>query len=182
LTPRLTLNLGVRYDYATPYSEARNNLFNLDYSTLPKAPAIVTGVDGLRCRDRNNFAPRVGFAWQLPFSGTPTVFRAGYGIYYAPEIAVENYDLVRNGLKERSERSHSADSAAHPATRLSSELVGGICQLLRPRPKRAHALRFSSGAPAFSAKRGVAWFSKRHTSVARAPSLGASAPSTRRRM
>ncbi len=100
LTSRFTLNLGVRYDYATPYSEARNNLFNLNYSTLPKAPRLLRESTAT-VPDRNNFAPRVGFAWQLPkFLGTaPTVFRGGYGIYYAPEIAIENYDLVRNGLK-----------------------------------------------------------------------------------
>ena len=51
--------------------------------------------------DTRNFAPRVGLAWrlpQLPFSKGETVFRAGYGIYYSPEIAVEIYDLVLNGI------------------------------------------------------------------------------------
>lgn len=100
LTPSFTLNLGVRYDYATPYSEARGNLFNLDYSALPKAPRLVQESTAT-VPDRNNFAPRVGLAWQLPkfFGSAPAAFRAGYGIYYAPEIAIENYDLVRNGLK-----------------------------------------------------------------------------------
>jgi outer membrane receptor protein involved in Fe transport len=98
---RLTLNLGVRYEYVTPYSEARNNLLNLDYSALPAAPKLVR-VSSAVDPDRKNFAPRAGLAWRLPpvfGKGGDSVFRAGYGIYYSPEIAVETYDLVRNGLR-----------------------------------------------------------------------------------
>src|SRR5207244_2746756 len=49
-----------------------------------------------------NFAPRAGIAARLPqiFSRSlETVFRAGYGIYYSPEIAIETYDLLRNGVR-----------------------------------------------------------------------------------
>jgi hypothetical protein len=67
---------------------------NLDYSTLPQAPRLVRVASGVQ-PDRNDFAPRVGLAWQLP---KRTVFRAGYGIYFNPEIAVESYDLILNGL------------------------------------------------------------------------------------
>ncbi len=96
VTPRLTVNYGVRYEYAAPYTEKRGNLLNLDYSTLPAPPQLVTTGSGVT-PDRNNFAPRIGFAWQLP--GTRgTVLRAGYGVYFSPEIAVEIYDLVLNHL------------------------------------------------------------------------------------
>ena len=101
LAPRLTVNIGMRYDYASPYSETRDNQVNLDYSTLPKVPLLVRGATASQ-PDRNNFSPRAGLAWQLPsplFGSGLTVFRAGYGLYYAPEIAIENYDLVRNTLK-----------------------------------------------------------------------------------
>jgi len=94
MAPRLTLNLGIRYEYAAPYTEARNNLLNLDYSTLPNPPQLVPVNSGTQ-PDRNNFAPRVGLGWQV---ANRTVFRAGYGIYYSPEIAVETYDLLLNGL------------------------------------------------------------------------------------
>src|SRR5581483_9795685 len=40
-------------------------------------------------------APRIGLAWQ---AAPRTVVRAGYGIYYSQEIAVESYDLLLNGL------------------------------------------------------------------------------------
>lgn len=99
-TPGLSLNFGVRYEYGSPYTEARNKLLNLDYSTLPAEPRLVD-VHDASDPNRRNFAPRVGLAWRLPgvFShGGDTVFRAGYGIYFSPEIAVEAYDLVLNGV------------------------------------------------------------------------------------
>ena len=94
ISPRLTVNLGVRYEYSAPYTEARGNFLNLDYSRLPKPPQLVPVDTGSR-PDRNNFAPRVGLAWQLPGK---MVFRAGYGIYFSPEIAIESYDLLLNRL------------------------------------------------------------------------------------
>jgi hypothetical protein len=94
VTPSLTLNLGLRYEYAAPYTEAHGNLLNLDYSTLPAPPQLVH-VNSAVQPDRNNFAPRVGLAWKLPMQ---TVFRAGYGIYYATPIAIGTYDLVLNNL------------------------------------------------------------------------------------
>ena len=100
IAPRLTLSLGLRYEYASPYTEARDNLLNLDYSTLPHDPKLVR-VSSAVNPDRHNFAPRAGLAWRLPklpLPGGQTVFRAGYGIYYSQEISVETYDLVLNGL------------------------------------------------------------------------------------
>jgi hypothetical protein len=101
VSPRLTLNLGLRYEYFSPYTETRGNLLNLDYSTMPAPPQLVRVHEAVR-PDTTNFAPRVGLALRLPklpFSSGETVFRAGYGIYYSPEIAVETYDLVLNGIE-----------------------------------------------------------------------------------
>lgn len=97
---RLTLNFGIRYEYIAPFTEARNRLINLDYSTLPHDPRLLN-VGSAGDANLENFAPRFGLAWRLPgFFGSrhETVLRAGYGIYYSPEIAVEAYDLVRNNL------------------------------------------------------------------------------------
>ena len=78
LTGRLTLNVGVRYEYATPWVEKNNVLSNFD----PVTRQMVIASDGsLEDRstirpDRNNFGPRLGFAYTL----TPaTVVRGGYG-------------------------------------------------------------------------------------------------------
>ncbi len=85
----LTLELGLRYEYQGPYTEAHNRLVNLDVAPGFTAVAAVqpgqTGPFGgtynssLVNPDRNNFAPRIGFAWRAL---SKTVVRGGYGINY----------------------------------------------------------------------------------------------------
>jgi len=108
LRPRLMLTLGLRYNYSSPFTEERDNLFNLDYSTLPAPPVLVRAGTGRFGRalveaDRNDFAPRAGLAWR-PWTARNIVFRAAYGIFYSPEIATETYDLVRNGVRNEQNR------------------------------------------------------------------------------
>jgi len=78
---RLTLNLGLRYEYATPQYEKDNILSNYD----PDTRTMILASDGsiadraLIKPDRNNFGPRLGFAYSV----TPaTVIRGGYGMSY----------------------------------------------------------------------------------------------------
>jgi uncharacterized membrane protein YgcG len=90
----LTLNLGVRYEYVSPLTEGNNRIVNLELSpgvlnpALPLGPTPVTPIQpgpgsslpaSLVRPDRNNFAPRIGFAWK-PFP--KTVVRGGCGINY----------------------------------------------------------------------------------------------------
>jgi hypothetical protein len=78
---RLTLNLGLRYEFATPEWEQDNRLTNYD----PATHTLIAAKDGsifdrsLVHPDKNNWAPRLGLALQLRSS---TVLRAGYGINY----------------------------------------------------------------------------------------------------
>ena len=79
-TQRLTINLGLRYDYATWPYEGADRLTNFDPVTGQTfTPANSRYGRGLIRPDRNNFAPRLGLAYQF----TPrTVVRAGYGRFY----------------------------------------------------------------------------------------------------
>jgi hypothetical protein len=80
VTPKFTMNLGIRYDFATWPYEGLNRLTNLDPLTgLKFTPANSQFGKSLVRPDKNNFAPRLGLVYQL----TPkTVVRAGYGRFY----------------------------------------------------------------------------------------------------
>jgi trimeric autotransporter adhesin len=86
----LTLNIGLRYEYVSPLSEINNQIVNLDTNpgftaVAPVFPNQVGSLSGIYYPltlvkpDRNNFAPRVGFAWKMKAN---TVIRGGYGINY----------------------------------------------------------------------------------------------------
>jgi hypothetical protein len=81
LNPKLTINAGLRYELVTPVYDADNNFANFN----PETREILLAKDGsiseraLRNLDKNNFAPRVGLAYQLR---DKTVLRAGYAIGY----------------------------------------------------------------------------------------------------
>jgi len=85
LTPKLTANIGLRYEYATPPREKDNQFANFD----PATGTMVFATDGdtydrgLIRPDRNNFAPRIGFAY-TPWSRW--VIRGGYGIFYTHTV------------------------------------------------------------------------------------------------
>jgi len=85
----LTLLLGLRYEYQGPFTEANNQIVNLDVApgftaSAPVEPGGTGSFDGvfpasLIRPDRNNYAPRLGLAWK-PMK--LTVVRAGYGVNY----------------------------------------------------------------------------------------------------
>jgi outer membrane receptor protein involved in Fe transport len=85
LTSKLTLNLGLRYEYATPPVEKENRFVNFDPVTGKDVFAKDGGIfeRSLIHPDRNNFAPRIGFAY------SPTsrlVVRGAYGIFFTHTV------------------------------------------------------------------------------------------------
>lgn len=88
--PNLTLNFGLRYEYYAPLSETRGRLSNLFFGSQALTNAQVRAVSQLSKPDRNNFAPRVGFAYSPKYkifglggeSGESTVIRGGFGVAY----------------------------------------------------------------------------------------------------
>lgn len=78
LTPKFTLNAGMRYEYQTPYNERFGDLAIFDFVN-GRFLKLREDIDRLHEPDRNNFAPRLGFAYSV----TPkTVIRAGGGVFY----------------------------------------------------------------------------------------------------
>jgi Carboxypeptidase regulatory-like domain/TonB dependent receptor len=82
-SPKLTLNLGLRYDFGSTPLEGRNRMANFDPSgqgSLYYASAGSLENRTLTRQDHSNFGPRIGLAYAI----TPkTVIRSGYGIFYA---------------------------------------------------------------------------------------------------
>jgi hypothetical protein len=83
LTKKLTINLGMRWEYYSPFVEVADRIGNFDPSTATIKVANRDGVDrraGVN-RDLKDFAPRFGFAYQ---AHGHTVVRGGFGIFYNP--------------------------------------------------------------------------------------------------
>jgi len=76
-TPRLTVNYGVRWDYFGVVGE-KNNLF---YQFDPNSATDLSPTNQLYNKDYNNFAPRIGLAYDVGGKGR-TVVRAGWGLFY----------------------------------------------------------------------------------------------------
>ncbi len=89
--PRLTLNLGLRYDLQLPMTDPQDRKLTfvngVQSRVIPTAPLGLLfpgdpGVGrGIVAADKNNFAPRIGLAWD-PFGGGRTSIRAAFGVFY----------------------------------------------------------------------------------------------------
>ncbi len=82
VTPRFTLTAGLRYEYNSPPVDAEDRANIYDPATRTLLPVGTNNIprSGFEA-DKNNFAPRLGFAWTLGGEGR-TVLRGGYGVYY----------------------------------------------------------------------------------------------------
>jgi hypothetical protein len=99
ISSRLTINLGLRYEWSTPYNERHNLIQFSNFTgnsgvTVPGLPNLTGPLLGTTIFpssgrrnapvDRNNWAPRLGFAYTLD---SKTVVRGGAGVYYGLNVA-----------------------------------------------------------------------------------------------
>lgn len=138
ITSRLTLNLGIRWDYESPRTEADNRMVNFDYTgkaTLPNGTPVTgglafPGVGGLSRgnwnADNRNFAPRFGFAYNLKDA---TVIRGGYGIFYSNSWGNgrNNQALPQTGFTCSTAVARSLDNGLTPYALLSNPFPTGFC-------------------------------------------------------
>jgi len=133
-TDKLTLNLGLRYEMFSTIKEHNNQEATFNFACqcliVPKGqnaaltptlaasmPILRNGSRGLISPDLNNFAPRIGFAYQI---STKLVTRAGYGIFYGGQ---ENGPFSNPSpgfnppfyLQETFQQTNCFDSSANPA-------------------------------------------------------------------
>jgi hypothetical protein len=83
INKKLTMNIGLRWEYYSPYSEVANRIANFNPSTVTMQVAGQPGVSSFANaqQDWKDFAPRFGFAYQAL---SHTVVRGGFGLFYNP--------------------------------------------------------------------------------------------------
>lgn len=139
LTPRITLNLGLRYEYELGISE-RDDDFAVGFDPTVTNPISTTsgvptkggiefaGVNGYpaNCCDKDHpmLSPRFGIAFAL---NPKTVLRAGYGIFYAPVFYTANSSIAP-GYTQSNNYVYSTDGGVTPANSLRNPFPNGILQ------------------------------------------------------
>jgi hypothetical protein len=139
VTPKLTLNLGVRWELDTPFTERYNRMsYGFDQNAkLPvQAPGLdlrggilFAGVNGSPRSggqlDTNNFGPRFGFAYNvLP----KTVIRGGYGIFYSVESNLTSFNGAIGAFDTATPFAGSTDNGATPFRTLANPFPTGLQQ------------------------------------------------------
>jgi hypothetical protein len=140
VTPRLTLNLGLRYEFWT--NPVGSNLQALN--SVSNVPGVVSF--GVPATDKNNFGPRVGFAYDPTGSGK-TAIRGGFGVSY--DVKFQNFASITLPPQLQSELNASSACTLTPtpswcATQAGFLAGGGLPQTYIPPTGQADARNLTS--------------------------------------
>jgi hypothetical protein len=143
VTSKLTVNLGLRYEWSTPYSERHDKIQFSNFTgdsgiTVPiVVPGLVNRTGNLLGTtifagpghrnlpvDRNNWAPRLGFAYAMD---SKTVIRGGAGIYYGLNVAT-NFQLPAPVFANSTPIFFTQDDFQTPFATLADPFKGGFAQ------------------------------------------------------
>ena len=113
ISPSLTANIGVRWEYEAPFTEQLGRLVNLEPAPDFSSAARVVSANPLHA-DFRGVQPRIGLAWR-PVAGSSLVVRGGYGIYRNSSV-YQPIDLLLAQQPPLSTALSLETSAAHPLT------------------------------------------------------------------
>jgi hypothetical protein len=153
ITRKLTLNIGLRYDFDTPRVERydRMSWFNPTIASplADRRPNLQGGLEfvGVNGNDRvqfdgdwNNFAPRLGFAYQV---NQKTVIRSAWGVLYGPSTIGAQGTVGPYGFRVETPWIATIDNNLTPFNRLSNPFPQGI----PPVPGAGQGLLTATGGP-----------------------------------
>ena len=136
ITRQLTLNLGLRYELASPKFDTHDRMSALDVSVFPEVRVVHAGANGRSWSDRalvrtdtNNWAPRIGLAYQPASRWTA---RAAWGLFYGtPKGTGAALHLLNNwpASREVTVPSTATRSAGQLADGIDASLLGSAAQM-----------------------------------------------------
>lgn len=145
ITPRLTVNMGIRWEYiklpSPPFAGPSTTVIPQDLRTINEATSQLPN-------DKNNFGPRIGVAYDV-FGDGKTSLRGGYGIYYG---RVQN-STIYNALVNTGNSSGQAQVSIAPGTTTACFPIVPTattpCSPIYPAVLPSTSLTFAAGAIQF---------------------------------
>lgn len=133
VTPKLTINLGLRYEWSNPYTERFNRSQFSDFTGdsgitldgMGQIPGTTDFASSSRRSvpvDRNNWAPRLGFAYQL---APNTVVRGGAGVFYGMNVAT-NFQFAGTAFRKSAQIKFTKDNFENQFASFANPFPDGL--------------------------------------------------------
>lgn len=122
IKPRLTMNLGLRWEMTTVFKEANNQFGAFTPDTTTGLSQVGNQISSPYQGDHHNFAPRLGLAWDIAGDGK-TVVRAGAGLFYEELSEMQSFLALGNVLGIGSIPTGACLNTATPCATAGGNLV-----------------------------------------------------------